>query len=673
MTEAFTPVSGEHFAGLGHPKYGRLGKLDRAGTSVTVQSGMREGALAAPFYLSSRGYGVFLNTTFPYTINLGENNTYSLSINGDGFGGQMDYFFIAGPKLTQVVDRYTQLTGRPRLPQRSIFGLHLSDKSDPQNDGESWWKGMINNHRGAGFAFDHQVNDNAWRESNEQYSGQKNSWFDWRDDRFPDPAAYRQWCDENGVTVTLDLNRPGIQLNPSWNPDLDINGNTSYGACPDFTNPAAREWIWDLFWDHAFDPALGYPGDAIWLDEFDYPGHSNSHTLFSGKRWVEESINYHLHLQKACVGEGWDVAIGEVKRPYFWSRGATAGAQRWSTYWTGDIDGNWEDMAYQVRAMQSAGISGFPYFNHDAGAHFSPTVNEDNLYRQWDMAFGSFTPIWKPHGPGHKRWPLQRNSTCQETARQYITARYEMIPYIYSYARIAQATGIPMARPMFLEDQDNTTAWEKDMQYLWGREMLVAPNCSDGGNNVTVWFPEGSWYGFWDDTKHEGGTEENIFAATGDLPVFVKAGSIIPMAPYALSTFFIPKDILLIHIYTGADGSFRLYEDDGVTEKFRTQDQSRLTEIVFTQADLAVSIGAAAGSFDGAPSSRSYQIIYHGLPSEPPLYLDGTPISAYPTEDSIPANQSGAVWDSQNNLMTVYVPARVVDSAFRVSSEAGMP
>jgi alpha-D-xyloside xylohydrolase len=579
----------------------------------------------------------------------------------------MDYFFISGPHLTQVIDRYTQLTGRPRLPQKSIFGLHLSDKSDPQNDGESWWKSMINNHRNAGYAFDHQVNDNAWRASNEQYSGQKNSWFAWRTDQFPKPAEYKRWCDQNGVTVTLDLNRPGIQLNPSWRDEYDIHGNTSYGACPDFTNPAARRWIWDLFWDNAFNPAIGYPGDAIWLDEFDYPDHSHSTTLSSGKKWAEESINYHLNLQKACVYEGWDQAIGEAKRPYFWSRGATGGAQRWSTYWTGDLDGTWSDMTYQVRAMQSAGISGFPYFNHDAGSHFNLAVNEDNIYRQWDMAFGSFTPIWKPHGPSHKRWPLQRNSTCQNTARIYITTRYEMIPYIYSYARIAQATGIPMVRSMFLEDQNNSTAWGKDLQYMWGKEMLVAPNCSDGNNNVSVWLPQGNWYDFWDDTKHTGNSTMNVYAATGDIPVFVKEGAIIPMAPYELSTFFIPKDELRIHVYTGTDGSFQLYEDDDVTEKFRTRNESRLTEIHFTQQNLGIEIGASQGTYSGAPSNRSYQIIYHGLSSSTQLNLNGTPITSYSSAGQIPANQNGVVWDSQNQLLNVYVSARSVNSAFTVS------
>lgn len=667
VTESFaSPAADEHFAGLCHETRGHIKKLDRRGTSLKVTSG-NEGACIVPFFLSSHGYGVLLNTTFTHTISLGASNAYSLNIDGEGYGGQMDYFFIAGPALTQVVDRYTQLTGRPRLPQKSLFGLLLSDKSDPDNQGETWWKQMITDHRNAGFAFDHQVNDNAWRASNDATSGQKNSWFEFRKDRYPDPAEYKQWCDANGVTVTLDLNRPGIPLNPSWNNNLSITGTTD---CPDFTNPAARQWIWNLFFTKALDPKLGYPGDAIWLDEFDYPDHDHSTVLASGKHWAEESINYHFDLLEACVKEGWDVAIGEAKRPYFWSRGITAGAQRFGNYWTGDLDSNWSDMTDQVRAMQSAGISGFPYFNHDAGGHLNLTVDEDNIYRQWDMGFGSFTPIWKPHGPDHKRWPLQRNVTCQATAKTFITNRYQMIPYIYSYAHIAQATGMPMVRPMFLEDQTNDTAWQKELQYYFGHELLVAPNLSDGGNAVSVWLPKGNWYYFWDDEKYAGDSTQSIMAATGVVPVFVREGALVPMAPFAKSTFQIPKDVLVIHAYTGADGSFQLYADDGVTEKFRTKNELEVTALNYTEQDLGVEIAAAEGTYEGAPSARSYQVVYHGLSAATQLYVNGTEIPSVAKQSDIAANADGAVWDAGQNLLNVYLAPRPVDMRVKISTNA---
>jgi alpha-glucosidase (family GH31 glycosyl hydrolase) len=675
VIESFVSDESEHFAGLGHPKYGRLGKLDRRGTSVNVTSGS-EGACVAPFYVSSKGYGIFLNTTFPHLISFGAGSLYTLEINGEGYGGRMDYFFIAGPRLPKVVDRYTQLTGRPRLPMKSIFGLHLSDKSDPQNNGEQWWKSMITNHRDAGYPLDHQVNDNAWRQSNEQYSAQNNSWFEWRTkDRYPDPAAYREWLDENGMTMTLDLNRPGIYMIPSWKDEYGIPGTEN---CPDFTNPETNQWLTELFNNVAYNPSLGVPTDAIWLDEFDYPDHDHSITLHSGKKWAEESINYHFNLMKVCVEEGWDPRFGESKRPYYWVRGITAGAQRYGTYWTGDLCHNWRDMTYQVRAMQSAGISGFPYFNHDAGGHYGGygdntcdnAANVENLVRQWDYGFGSFTPIWKPHGPSHTRWPLQQNSQASRNdAMKYCRTRYEMMPYIYSYAHLAARTGMPMARSMFFEDPENETAWDKDMQYYWGREMLVAPNCSDGNNDVSVWFPKGDWYDYWNDDKIEGNTTVSYYAATGVQPVFVRAGAIIPKAPYAMSTFRIPKDSLTIHVYTGADGDFSLYEDDGSTEKYRTEQQFHTTQIHYKDENRGVTISAVSGSYDDAPEARAYSIIYHGLTDAPMLYFNGMAITSYSSRSDIPADEIGQVWNSAQKLTTVVLPMQDVKQARIVSTD----
>lgn len=663
VTESFISETDEHFAGLGHETYGRIPKLDRKGTSLKV-SKASEGVCIVPFYLSSKGYGVFLNTTFTHTITLCKDNVYSLAIDGEGYGGRMDFFFIAGPLLTQVVDRYTQLTGRPRLPQKSIFGLQLSDKADPTNNGQAWWKTMITNHRNAGYAIDHQVNDNVWRKSNEAVSTQQNSWFEFGEKY--DPPEYKKWCDANGITVTLDLNRPNITKCWGWNNSAyGISGTT---ACPDFTNKETRKWIWQLFYNKAFNPSLGYPGDAIWLDEFDYPDQAHSKTLFSGKRWAEEAINYHFNLQKACVHEGWDSAIGESKRPYFWSRGITAGAQRFGHYWSGDINGNYGEMQYQVKALQSAGISGFPYFNHDAGGHVNLTINEDNCFRQWDMGFGSFTPIWKPHGPSHSRWPLKHNATCQATAKTFITTRYQMLPYIYTYAYIAHATGIPIARPMFLEDQNNSTAWTKEMQYFWGKEMIIAPNCSDGNNNVSVWLPKGNWYDFWNDKKYSGNQTINYSASTGVVPALVKEGAIIPMAPFAKSTFFIPKDSLFIHVYTGSDGSFQLYEDDGVTEKFRTKNEFQLTNIQFNQLDLSIKIGPSQGTYTGAPSNRSYRLVYHGLTSSAALYLNGTAIPSFAKASEIPAGQNGTVWDTEKKLLYVYLASKPISNIVSISN-----
>jgi hypothetical protein len=223
---------------------------------------------------------------------------------------------------------------------------------------------------------------------------------------------------------------------------------------------------------------------------------------------------------------------------------------------------------------------------------------------------------------------------------------------------------------MFLADQTNATAWQSDLQYMWGNEMLVAPNLSDGGNNVSAWLPAGTWYYFWDDTKYTGNTTQNILAATGVVPAFVRAGALIPMAPFAKSTFFIPNNTLILHAYAGADGTFQLYEDDNVTEKFRTTNELRATPLSYTQQDLGVQIGAAQGTYAGAATSRTYQVVYHGLSAAASLFINGTAIPAYASQAAIPAGKDGAVWDATKKLLNVYVASRAVDGTVRISTSS---
>lgn len=669
----------EHFFGLGHGLYGRVSALDLKGTQTSRNYG-EQSPLIVPFYLSTKGYGMFLNSTFSNTFNFGSGSIYKFGVDDKGYGGRMDYFTIVGPEFTKILDRYTQLTGRPRLPQLSIFGLQLSDKGEPSNNGEAWWKNKITTHRNAGFPFDHVVNDNRWRAGTGAWSG---SWFEFDTTRYPDPAEYKTWCDQNGVTVTLDLNRNNCNECWGWQTSYNIpNVPTSvpdYDACPDYTSQIVRDWNWNLFWTKAFNPALAYPGDALWIDEPDsLTGIPDTTTLANGRRWAEME-NYHLFLIAKAIGQqGWDnengnspAGIGEAKRPFIWVRGMTAGGQRYATHWSGDTDVTYSEMALQIRGMQASGLSGFPYFNHDAGGFH--TGQDDNMYRQWDMAMGSFAPIWRPHGPGTSRWPVDRSSVCQQDALTYGTIRYTMMPYIYTYAYLAYLTGAPMARAMVFDYQNDPTSYTKDLQYMWGKEILVAPNCTAGNNNVSVWLPSGtSWYDFWDDTKYSGNQTLSYYAPTGKLPLFVKEGAVIPKALYAKSTFWIPKDVLVVDIYTGRDGSFTLYQDDGVTEKFRTINEKRSTNLSYTQSTSTAVIGAATGTYSGAPASRSYRVFFHGFTGPKGMRVNSTALSFFNTEAEALANGSGAVWDAVKKVLAVYTSSYSVSTQVTVAYDAGI-
>lgn len=611
----FAPNEAERFTGLGHGYFARAASLELTGAVVERNYGRRpieQAPLLVPFYLSSLGYGVFLNSTYPNRFAFNAAGDYSMAIDTHGYEGQLDYFFIAGPGLVEVLDRYTQLTGRPRLPMKAMFGLQLSDKghdhtSDTPSD-EQWWKAKILAHRDAGLPLDHVVNDNRWRAAGGKRCVSK---LAWDSERYPDPAAWKRWLDEQGLVSTLDFNRCIARLSDGWQPAFNlpaIDDIEFANSAPDLTNGAFRAWFWRIFYEKSLDPSLAYPGDALWIDEFDEQGAAPLDLVLANGRRSAEMRNYWFFLiARALVAEGWDASDLE-QRPFVWVRGMTAGAQRYATLWSGDIKPNDEDMAAQIRGMQLAGLAGFPFWGHDAGGFYDWDERvgpDESLYQRWAMAFGSFAPIWKPHGMGQSRWPLDRNEASQAAARTYGRLRYELMPYLYAAAHEAAETGMPIARPMLLEHPGVDEAWTHDLQYFFGPDLLVAPSVL--GADPAVWLPPGDWYSLWDGKHHPGGQVAKLRTGDGAMLILARTGAIIPRREYATSTAFIDKTRLIIDVYAGADGAFRLVEDDDRTEAYR-QGQRRVTWLRYDHGTQTFTIEAAQGDYVGAPAVRDVTV-----------------------------------------------------------------
>jgi alpha-D-xyloside xylohydrolase len=185
------------------------------------------------------------------------------------------------------------------------------------------------------------------------------------------------------------------------------------------------------------------------------------------------------------------------------------------------------------------------------------------------------------------------------------------MPYLYTVAHTAYANGTPMARAMLLDYQNEPAAWTHDLQYFWGPSMLVAPLTSATDSTLKIWLPPGqAWYYLWNDKLFAGGQEISFAAKAGELPVFVKAGAIIPKYEFALSTFWQKPEKLILDIYPGQSGSYILYEDDGVTEEFRHR-ASRQTLIEYDEARKQVRIKADKGNYTGAPTHKSYTVRLH--------------------------------------------------------------
>jgi alpha-glucosidase (family GH31 glycosyl hydrolase) len=673
---SFAYDANEHFTALGHGFFGREESLDLRGKVARRNYGTAHGQqapLIVPMYLSSKGYGVFLNSTFPNTFSFGKDGAYEFMIQGDG---RMDFFVIGGPSFARILDAYTQLTGRPRFPPKAAFGLALSDKGNDHTSSapsdEQWWKDKITAHRNAGFPFDHIVNDNRWRAG----GGKRcESYFDWDSTRYPDPQEYERWITEHRLILTIDFNRCIASHSDGWKPSFNLPQSDSidFGdSAPDFTRQEVRTWFWKLFWRKSINPDLGYPGDALWIDEFDEMGKTPlSMTFENGRTWQEMRNYWFFLVAKSLVQEGWDKDFEGTKRPFVWVRGMTAGAQRYATLWSGDIKPTYADMKTQIRSMQLAGLSGFPFWGHDAGG-FNDWENSkgpnDAMYRQWSMAFGSFSPYWKPHGMGQSRWPLDRPAIVQKDAKRYCDLRYELMPYTYTCAHEAAATGLPMARAMVIGNEQDPHAWQSDLQFMWGNELLVAPNCADSGD-VSVWLPAGGWYDFWNDSLLNGDRVFDYPAPTGKLPLFVKAGSILPMANFALSTAFIPNDSLTLRVYTGKDGRFTLYEDDGISEAYRTINESRTTDIAYDQATASLRIAPAIGRYAKAASERAYRIDFHGFAQRACIEVNGIKFPAFKTEQDAMRAGEGAVWNG--SVASVFIKRLPVTTELLVKAIQG--
>jgi alpha-D-xyloside xylohydrolase len=635
----------EHFAGSGTADRMETRSLDLRNHLVENEYPSGNGRSFIPFYVSSKGYGLFINSSFGTLFNFGVDDQYQISLlNRTQANFAMDYFFITGSNLMSVVQNYTELTGRPRLFPRAFLGLQLTDRGAhlpvQKETHEDTWKDTVSSLREQGYPLDIVIFDNLWRAGG---GGKDTSRFEWDLYHFPDPAEFGRYARKEGLMIGLDLNRQINWISKGWKPEYNIPGivKKAVKSAVDYTNPQARKWTQELIFGEGLGADGNYPMDAIWVDGTDNMTGTPDQKLHNGWTWDEVKNYYTFLIGKTFVDEGWDKIVGEKQRPYVWIRSGFAGVQRQMIHWTGDIHCTREAFEQQVVNLQASGISGFAYFNHDAGGFVGDPSEE--LYRQWTCAFASFTPIWRPHGSPQGKSPWQkirpkkgqpknrlycagsrrpdtRSKESEQDFRKYAQTRYEMMPYIYTYAHEATTSGTPMARAMFLEFDDEK-AWEFPLQYMWGQQLLVAPNVTDALDKE-VWLPKGLWYDFWTKQPVDGNQVMNLKVPVGQMPVFAKAGSIITRAPYALSTQFIPKDKLMIDVYLGVDGEFTLVEDDNISEKFRKGELQK-TKMELKNEQRQLTIHAAQGTYDGAVNKKDYVITLYGLSDKPQLKVNG--------------------------------------------------
>ncbi len=346
-----------------------------------------------------------------------------------------------------------------------------------------------------------------------------------------------------------------------------------------------------------------------------------------------------MKLDVAWVGRGYQFALNGMRdayegieknsdaRGFVWTTCAWAGAQRYSTIWSGDQSGNWEYIRFHIPTVIGAGLSGFNAATGDVDGIFGGSAQTQVRDLEWKC----FTPVMMIISGWSKQTNLMKQpwifgDPYTGYNRKYLKLKMRLTPYLYTYSREAYDTGVPTVRAMVLEFPDDPATWSKRTQYQFmsGESLLVAPVYQDANIRDDIYLPAGRWIDYWDGTEFNGPTVVNGYAAPLDkLPVFVKAGAIIPMYPEMNYDREKPKDPVTIDVYPFGKSTFNLYEDDGVTQAYRKGEFARtLIEVEATKAldvpggEIAVRVGAAKGKYKDMPATRSYAVDVH-IPAKP--------------------------------------------------------
>ena len=559
-----------HIFGLGD----KMGPLDRRGRHFSLwntdafrfQESTDPLYKAIPFFLTlteGRAAGLFLDDSWRTSFDFGVAHPDRIEIGAAG--GPIDFYLFAGPDPKAVLRSYGWLTGTAPLPPLWSFGFQQSRY---------------------GYKSDAEIREVAERLRRDRIPADV-IWFDitvldrnraFTIDRenFPDFPKLVADLDAMGLRSVV-INDLHLAAEPGY-PPFDSgkagdhflknpDGSTYVGKVwpgpsvfPDFTQAPARAW-----WGGLYDELYDHTGVAGFWNDMNEPA------VFEmpGKTIPDSVLSPGIHnllgmLQTRATYEGL-LKLQPDRRPFVMTRATYAGGQRYAVTWTGDNSATWNHLRLSTPQLLSLGLSGLPFAGDDLGG-FTGTPSPD-LLTAW-IALGMFNPIARDHSePESARQEVWVHGPEQEEIRRrFIETRYRLMPYIYGLAEEASRTGIPMMRPLFLEFPD--LADSVPNEFFWGPSLLVAPSpWPESPQPYKVVLPPGGWFDFWTGSKVEGAPL--ITPEPGKLPVYVRAGSIIPSQPLVQSTKETPDGPLTLDIYPGPDCQGSVYLDDGISLAYR--------------------------------------------------------------------------------------------------------
>jgi len=581
----FDSPADEHYYGLGQQQ---KGWMDLRGHEIRCwhdYSAIGGQDVCVPFMVSSSGYGLVWDNPSKTTADLGFNgrNVWSSEV-----GDRVSYFVIAGETSDEIYEGYRLLTGVTHMLPKPIYG-YIQSKAIYSTQEQVL--DVAKEYRQKKLPLDVIVVDFL--------NMTKQGELDLDPKRWPDPAGMNRELNAMGVGTLLSVwphFSPGTQFydmlqSKGWlihtrdgKPDSG-NFKDAIGPNIDTTNPEAAKWFWEKIRDRYVKP---YGFDYLWLDETepDIDPAKDVFSIGSGTRFYNVYPLFHT----ASVYEGFRRDFGDSRRVMILARAAYLGAQRNGTvFWSSDIISTWDMLKRSIPAGLNFTATGLPYWDTDIAGFFSPLVPPDyhaalkplidgsdvrstignyedypELFVRW-FEWGSFQPVMRAHGERNHNEVWSYGKQAEPILAKYLKLRYGLLPYTYSVAYRSYQTGAPYMRALFMDFPGDPKTADIPDEYMYGPAFLVAPVTEQGATHRTVYLPAGcDWYNFWTNERLHGGETIVADAPIDTLPLFVRAGSIIPFGSDVESTQQ-PQTISSVRVYPGAGSSFTLFQDDGKT------------------------------------------------------------------------------------------------------------
>lgn len=605
--ETFFNVYGspEGLYGLGQHQ---AGVFNYRGESVDLSQDNTN--IAVPLFVSSRGWGVFWNN--PARSRFNNRFLHYLYLSSE-VADDVDYYFLYGPDLDHVVAGYRELTGQAPLFGKWAYGFwQCKNRYASQEE----ILGVARKYRELHIPVDNIVQDWFWWNRKGEHVFNKN---------YPDPKGMLDTLHRENFHLMLSV-WPFFEPGSKEYAEMDAKGwfldktkmpkppyHADKMAVYDASNPEARAYYWKLM----EKPLFGIGVDAWWMDTTEPETEGQEENIQLGHQLSIGSGDRFANLfplnTTAAVYQGQRKASSD-KRVFILSRSAFAGSQRNAvTAWSGDINSDWESFKRQIPAGLNFSLSGLPYWTTDIGGFVSGNPDDPayrELFVRW-FEYGAFCPVFRVHGTRttnqNELWSY--GPDAQQILTRYDRLRYRLMPYIYSLAWQVTSNSYTPMRPLIMDFPSDPRVTNLGDQFLYGPAFLVNPVTEPGATTRHLYLPQATWYDFWSGEHLTGGRAIDAAAPLDRMPLYVRAGSIVPLGPDEEYASQKPADPIELRIYPGADGHFTLYEDEGDSYRYE-QGQYATIPLDWNDATQTLTLGTRQGSFPGMLQARTFRVVF---------------------------------------------------------------